>query len=321
MAIPKQQIRSGALIITRTYDAPRKLVWKAWTDPGLVKRWWGPEGFTAPFITIDLRVGGKYLYAMRSPEGKDFWNAGVFREIVPEEKLVATDYFSDEKGNPVPASSYGMSGEWPMEMVAGFTFEQLRGKTRLTIRYEGFPHEEMENARAGWSTSLDKLALVLEDEKARRAKTAIISEKGKQEASVIRTFNASRERLFQAYTDPALMAKWWAPRRFETVVEKLEARAGGSWRILNRDAGGEYWFHGVFHEVSPSRIVWTFEYEGMPGHVLLGIVTFEESDGKTKVTEKSVFESVADRDGMMATGMEEGGYETMDQLAQLVEMV
>ncbi len=285
MAVAKQQMRSGALIITRIFNAPKSLVWKAWTDPELVKRWWGPEGFTAPSISIDLRTGGKYLYAMRSPDGMDFWNAGVFREIVSGEKIVATDYFSDEKGNPVSASSYGMTGEWPMEVVADFIFEQIRGKTRLTIRYEGFPHEEMENARAGWSTSLDKLALVLEDEKARRMKTTIIAGKGKQEASVIRTFSAPREVLFRAYTDPALMAKWWAPRRFETVIEKLEARAGGSWRILNRDAGGEYWFHGVFHEVSPSRIVWTFEYEGMPGHVTLGIVTLEESDGKTKVTE------------------------------------
>ena len=321
MAVAKQQVRSGPLVITRIFDAPRSLVWKAWTDPELMKRWWGSEGFTAPVIRIDLRVGGKYLYDMRSPESKDYWSTGVFRKIVPEEMIVVTDSFADEKGNVVPASYYGMPGEWPAELVATFTFERLRGRTKFTLRHEGIPKDQVESAKEGWTTSLGKLALVLEDEKARRAKTTIIAGRGRQEASVIRTFTAPKESIFRAYTEPALMAKWWAPRRFEVVVEKLEARPGGSWRILNRDsAGNEFWFHGVFHEVSPSRIVWTFEFEGVPGHVVLGIVTLEESEGKTTVTEKSIFESVADRDGMMVSGMEEGGYETMDRLAELVEM-
>jgi uncharacterized protein YndB with AHSA1/START domain len=104
-------------------------------------------------------------------------------------------------------------------------------------------------------------------------------------------------------------------------VEKLDVRPGGTWRILNRDAdGNEFWFHGVYHQVTaPERLVYTFEFEGMPGHVLLGIVTFEDLDGKTKLTEKSIFESVEDRDGMMKSGMEEGGPEVMDRLAELVE--
>lgn len=100
-------------------------------------------------------------------------------------------------------------------------------------------------------------------------------------------------------------------------------RPGGIWRILNRDVdGNEYAFHGVYHEVtSPARLVYTFEFEDLPGHVLLGIVTFEEQDGKTKLTEKSVFESVEDRDGMLKSGMEEGGFETMDRLAELLAKV
>ncbi len=80
------------LTITRVFDAPRELVWKAWTEPERVKRWWGPKSFTTPVSKIDLRVGGKYLYCMRSPEGKDFWGTGIFREIVAPERLVMTDY-------------------------------------------------------------------------------------------------------------------------------------------------------------------------------------------------------------------------------------
>jgi uncharacterized protein YndB with AHSA1/START domain len=104
------------------------------------------------------------------------------------------------------------------------------------------------------------------------------------------------------------------------IVDRMDVRSGRIWRIINRDAEGkEFTFHGVYHEVTwPSRLVYTFEWEGMPGHVLLGTVTFKELDGRTKVTEKSVFETVEDRDGMMKSGMEEGGSETMDRLAELL---
>jgi uncharacterized protein YndB with AHSA1/START domain len=321
MAKAKPKTKNTALIITRVFDAPRNLVWKAWTDPELVKRWWGPKEYTAPVVSIDLRVGGKYLYAMRGPDGKDIWSAGEYREVVPPERIVATDNFADEHGTIVPASYYGMTGEWPAELVASMSFADEKGKTKFTLRHEGLPRGEMtEGAKDGWNESFDKLEKVLEAEKACRAKTLLVADPGKQEASVIRTFDAPRDQLFRAFTDPKLMVQWWAPRQFSIIIEKLEARPGGSWRILNRDTdSNEFWFHGVYHEVSPERLVYTFEFEGMPGHVLLGIVTFEGSGGRTRVTEKSVFESVADRDGMIAAGMEEGSYETMDRLAGLVE--
>src|SRR5688500_147272 len=87
------------LVITRVRDAPRERVWEAWTDPEQMKKWWGPKDFTAPTVEIDLQEGGKYLNCMRSPDGQDFWSTGVYREIVPMEKLVITDSFADEQGN------------------------------------------------------------------------------------------------------------------------------------------------------------------------------------------------------------------------------
>jgi uncharacterized protein YndB with AHSA1/START domain len=179
----------------------------------------------------------------------------------------------------------------------------------------------IDSARAGWSGSFDKLAELLEEEKPGAPNTRLIAEPGKQEAVVVRIFDAPGERVFKAYTDPGDMARWWAPRRFSIIVDTMDVRPGGMWRILNRDAeGNEFWFHGVYHEVSsPSRLVYTFEFEGMPGHVLLGIIMFEDREGKTKVTEKSVFESVWDRDGMLESGMKEGVPEVMDRLAELVE--
>jgi uncharacterized protein YndB with AHSA1/START domain len=148
-------------VITRVFNAPRKLVWRAWTDPEHVMRWWGPKHFTSPTCKIDFRVGGKYLYCMRSPEGQDFWSTGTYREIVPLQKIVCTDSFSDEKGNVVPASHYGMA-DFPLELQVTFLFEEFEGKTKLTSHHVGIPAGEMkEMTSAGWNESLDKLAEML----------------------------------------------------------------------------------------------------------------------------------------------------------------
>lgn len=156
------------LTITRVFDAPRELVWKAWTEPERVKRWWGPKGFTSPVIKIDLRVGGEYLSCMRSPEGQDFWSKGIFREIVAPERLVMTDSFADKEGNTVPASYYGMSGDWPLEMLVTVMFEEQEGKTKLTLKHsgiEGISDTDRDNMKQGWSQSFDKLAEYQEKEK------------------------------------------------------------------------------------------------------------------------------------------------------------
>ena len=150
--------------ITRIFDAPRELVWKAWTEPDRMMRWWGPKGFTSPVHKIDLRVGGEYLGCMRSPEGQDYWSKGVFREIVEPERLVMTDSFADAEGNTVPASYYGMSGDWPLEMLVTVTFEEHEGKTKLTLKHsgiEGFSAKDHDDLQQGWNESFDKLAEAL----------------------------------------------------------------------------------------------------------------------------------------------------------------
>lgn len=147
------------LVITRVFDAPRELVWKAWTDPEHASRWWGPKGYTAPVCKIDFRVGGKYLFCMRSPEGRDYWSTGTYREIIPLEKIVVTDSFADSEGNVIPASQLGMPGEWPLELLVTITFEDLgEGKTKMTLHHVGLPNEMSEPAGMGWNESFDKLA-------------------------------------------------------------------------------------------------------------------------------------------------------------------
>src|SRR5438477_1225288 len=153
------------------------------------------------------------------------------------------------------------------------------------------------------------------------AKTEYVIEPGKQEIISTTILDAPRELVFKAYTDPKLFAQWWGPRRYEIKIDKFESRPGGSWRVIHRGAdGSEHGFRGVNHDVvAPERICATFEYEGVPGHVALQTATFEPLGNKTRLVAHQVFQSVADRDGMVASGMEEGANESIERLAELLE--
>ena len=155
------------------------------------------------------------------------------------------------------------------------------------------------------------------------AKADFAVEPGKQEIVITKIYNAPRELVFKVYTDPSLVSKWWGPRRFATIVDKMDVRPGGIWRFINKDKDGtEYAFHGFYHEVSsPERLVYTFEFEGMPGHVSFETVMLEEQDGKTKVTDKVVFQTVEDRDMMVKTGMEEGATESMERFSEVLAKI
>lgn len=151
--------------------------------------------------------------------------------------------------------------------------------------------------------------------------TEFIIEPGVQEIVMTRVFDAPRELLFKVVNDPELRSQWWGPSRLDTTVEKMDVRHGGAWRILQKDTDGTvHAFRGVYHVVdAPSYTVNTFEYEGVPGHVALETATFEDvGGGKTRLTVKSVFQSLEDRDGMVSSGMESGASEGWDRLADLV---
>lgn len=149
----------------------------------------------------------------------------------------------------------------------------------------------------------------------------LIAEPGQPIITMSRVFDAPRDLVFAAYTDARHIPNWWGPRYLTTIVDHMDARAGGSWRIIQRDPkGSEHAFHGVYHDVvAPERTVGTFEYEGAPGHVLMETAVFEAlPDGKTLITTTSVFQSVEDRDGMVASGMESGAKESLERFAELL---
>jgi uncharacterized protein YndB with AHSA1/START domain len=148
----------------------------------------------------------------------------------------------------------------------------------------------------------------------------LTAEPGKQETVVVSQFDAPRELVFKALTSAEHIPNWWGPAYLTTTIDKFEARPGGLWRFVQKDAeGGEYAFHGVYHEVSaPERVIYTFEWEGMPGHVLMETIILEASEGGTRMIDQLVYQSVADRDGMLQTGMADG---TADSLKRLEEVV
>jgi len=160
----------------------------------------------------------------------------------------------------------------------------------------------------------------------KKNKTVITVEPGKQELFITREFDAPRELVFKAHTDPDLYARWVGPRDLTMSIETFEPVSGGRWRFIQKDKdGNEFGFHGVNHDVTaPERIIGTFEFEGLPesGHVILETTKFEALRGnRTRVTTQSVYQSVEDRDGMVAAGMESGvvdGHERLDEILEKI---
>ena len=155
-------------VISRVFDAPRDLVYAAFTEPERMKHWWGPKGFTVIKSEMDLRVGGIYHYALRAPDGSTMWGKFVYREIVAPERIVFINSFSDEAGG---TTHHPMMPAWPLEMLSVFTFEDMGGKrTKFTVNWS--PHNASPEERAtfaaghasmtgGWSGTMEQLASYL----------------------------------------------------------------------------------------------------------------------------------------------------------------
>jgi uncharacterized protein YndB with AHSA1/START domain len=308
--------KNEEIVIRQTIDAPKDLVWKAWTEPEFVLAWWGPKYFTAPVIQIDLREGGEYWYCMRSPDGQESWSKGKFVEISEPDRIIMTDSFADAEGNTVPATYYGMSAEFPLEVQVLITFEEEDGKTMLSLHYpgiEGISDTDLRNMEDGWHTSLNKLETVVKNQVRINQKDRTIR--------MERVFDAPRERVFESMTDPDLVPRWWGPSRLTTTIDQGDVSPGGAWRFVQYDAeGNEYGFHGQYRDVVPPDYVErTFEFEGMPGHVLIETATFEDVGGKTKVTMTNAYDTLEDLNGMFQTGMLDGSTESMDRFSALLE--
>ena len=316
MAAVSEQTKD--LVIERIFDAPREQVWQAWTDPELFMRWWGPSTFTSPTCRMDVRPGGRYVWSMRDPDGNDYYSAGTFLEVVPPERLVYTDSFADKDGNIIPPGAYGMSDAFPTELTVTVTLEDLGKQTKMRTTFSGMPEgPEKEMTAAGFNESLDKLTNAV----TKQVRLAIDREK--PQITIVRDFDARQALVWRALTEPALLAQWWGQPGSPMSVDKHELRLGGEWRFVERDAAGnEYGFRGIFRAIEPpGRIVQTFEYEPMAGHVILETLTLTEHDGCTTLTAIEQFDTIEDLEGMYQSGMEDGTEKSYNQLAALLQKV
>jgi uncharacterized protein YndB with AHSA1/START domain len=151
-------VSEDAVVIERTFEAPVDLIWQMWTDPEHFKNWYGPTGFTVPVADMELRVGGKRLVCMASPDGSmKMWTTGEYVEIVPNERLVYTESQADENGNVVSPAAMGMPEGYPATTEVTVLLEDLGGRTRMVFMHAGMPADS--GAGGGWEQAFDKLVV------------------------------------------------------------------------------------------------------------------------------------------------------------------
>jgi uncharacterized protein YndB with AHSA1/START domain len=303
------------LVIERVFDAPRERVFDVFTKPEHLQKWWGPKMVGIPVAEFDARPGGTIFIAERGPDGAMVYIAGAVREIDRPSRLVFAIHFANENRERVsPPARSGLGAAWDGEIVSDVTFSAEGQRTRVTIRTErsGVTAEWSEGARYGWGEALDKLGHAVADDMK-------VVPAGDREIVITRTFNAPRALVYEALTNPEHVKNWWGPRQYGAVSAAGEFRAGGRYRYAQQGPDGEVAFRGEIRETSPERMVYTEEFEAMPGHIAETTVTLDERDGKTFVTVRSVYQSKEDRDAVIASGMEWGARLSYLQLDEVVD--
>lgn len=303
------------ILLTRVFDAPRTLVFAAWTEPKHFVKWWGPRGCSVPICELDLRPGGVIDYLMRAP-GFDHRVRGTFDEIVAPERLVFTQYFVDDQGRRAMPTGFD---DWRIDasfLTVVELFEEPGNKTRLTVKQtvtfpSGAPPREAigperGKARAGWTSSLDRLAELVDDTSDR-------------EVVVKRTFDAPRELVWKAWTEPERIAQWWGPSGFTTTTEVMDVRPGGEWRhVMHGPDGRSYPNQILYSEViPPERLVYDHPAFGGETAVFHAVVTFDAQGARTEVTMRMIFPSAADlRHVDEKYGAIEGASQTVARLGE-----
>jgi uncharacterized protein YndB with AHSA1/START domain len=308
--------------IARTFDAPRSQVWKAYTQIEGLRHWWGPKGFTWLGGTLDFRPGCIFHYGMRAPDGHEMWGKFNYREIVPQEKVVFTNSFSDKDGATTRAP---FAADWPLEVLNTVLFTEHNGKTTISMSGAPFNATAAEQARfdamresmnQGFTGTFDQLEAYL------------AAPRG--DVTITRLFDAPRELVFRMWTDAKLVQKWWAPEGFTNPVCEWDARVGGAIRIVMhaRDdiaamiGKADHPMKGVFLEVTPpERLVFTNIAVDEEGNTVLDgltTVTFAEESGKTHMTMHTTVTGLAPIAPQMLQGMEMGWNQSFDKLRDLI---
>lgn len=307
--------------ISRTFDAPRDMVWKAFTEAKRLMHWWGPKGSTWVSGKLDLRPGGMFHYTMRSPDGHEMWGKFVYRDIDAPARLVFVNSFANAAGEIIRAP---FNAQWPLEVLNTVTFTEISGRTIVTVR--GGPvnatAEERETFRnayplmnQGFSGTFDQLSSYLVTQLHR----LVVTTRGDREIVMTRVFDAPRHLVFEAWTKPEHVRHWYGRHGWNLDVCEIDLQVGGRWRYVMRGPGGRTMgLGGVYQEIAPpERLVSTEAFDDYPGEATYTL-TLSERVGQTTLTITSVASSGEIRDGIIKSGMEEGAAETMDRLAGLL---
>lgn len=312
--------------MTRLFNAPRELVYRAWTEPKHLKNWWAPTGFTTPVYDVDLRHGGAFRYVMRGPDGTDYPMHGRYLDVVPNEWLVVTEDFSnhpDEWHDMVNPNRDRAAGSPALESTTTFLFETIDAKTKVTI-YTRFASAEVRAAmmkmgmEEGWGQCLDKLV----DELAvcQRGTNADASHlPNERTIELTRLFNAPRALVWKTWTEAQHVQQWWGPQMFDNPVCEWDARPGGAILIHMRGPDGTvYPMTGEFIEVvAPETLVFTSVARDHEGNALLEsrtTVTLTEHNGKTKLVARATARGLVPFAPQMLAGMEMGWNQQLDKL-------
>jgi uncharacterized protein YndB with AHSA1/START domain len=293
---PIAETRDREIVVERTFDAPRDLVWTAFTEAKHLDQWWGPNGFRNQTSALKLETGGVWRYVMHGPDGKVWPNWIRYQEIVKPERLVY-DHGGGESDTP--------------HFHVTITFTAIGQRTRVTM-HSLFPSAEALaevkkfGAVEGGFQTLARLAGHLGHLKHGPTDGAMV---------LSRVYDAPAKLVFEAWSTAEALKRWWGPKHFDTPTVDLDFKVGGAYRMVMRDpAGTLYPFHGVFKEIVPhSRIVFSAVIEGLNEEVLT-IATFVEENGKTLLTVRQD----RPKNVAAASGMTEGWSGQMEKLAALL---
>jgi uncharacterized protein YndB with AHSA1/START domain len=317
---PDRQPSPRELVLTRVFEAPRELVWEAWTDPEQVVRWWGPRGFTTTIEIMDVRPGGVWKHVMHGPDGTDYPNESVFIEVAKPERIVYT-----HGGRTKGRRAVSFESTW--------TFEALNPhQTKVTMRGV-FPSPEERERVVKEYGAVERLNEHL------RATAANVKDAPESDFIITRVFDAPREHVWQAWTEPERLREWWGPKGFTMLSFRLDLRPGGMFHYcMGAPDSSEMWGRFFFREiVAPERIVFVNSFSDSEGKVarhplhlgwpleVLNTLTFTERAHRTTLRlqghpinateeERRTFEAGR-------TSMQQGFTGTFDQLeAYLAKM-
>lgn len=286
------------IVFTRVFNAPRDLVWKMWTEPQHLTHWWGPKYFTTPVCRVDLRPGGKWHHAMRDPDGNAYWSLGIYREIVPPERLAYTDAFSNEQGDTIPPVT---------EVVV--TFADQGARTLVTsTSFCATPEIRQQLLDMQIAEGVASMFECLDD--------YLLTATTEREVILTRDFDAPRDLVFKALTDPDHLPRWWGPAGFSCSTRSIDLREGGVWDfVMHGPDGTDYPNYMRYTELTrPERIAY-INGVGPDDEHFRATITLEPNGAGTRLTMRMVLPSREERDFVVGFNAIELGYTTLQKLA------